>query len=90
MFKIKLKFKLSIHLEHVLTEGVLVVLAILLVDHFAELREVDVAVPDDVVGQVDDLLLHGVEAEHLHGRVQILDIKLTIIGLHLPSYHVGP
>ena len=39
-----------------------------------ELREVDVTVPDDVVGQVDDLLLHGVEAQHLHGGEEILGV----------------
>ena len=39
-----------------------------------ELREVNEAVPHDVVGQVDDLLLHGIEAQHLHGRVEILGV----------------
>ena len=61
-----------IYLEHILVKKLFVVLAKLFKNDFAELWEVDVAVPDDVVGQVYDLLLHGVEAQHLHGRQQIL------------------
>ena len=37
-----------------------------------ELWEVDEAIPGDLVGQVDDLLLHRVQAEHLHGGVKVL------------------
>ena len=54
------------NLEHVLIKHVLILLAELLQNDLAELREVDVAVPHDVVGQVDDLLLHGVQTQHLH------------------------
>ena len=64
-----------IYLEHILVKKLFVILAKLFKNDFAELREVDVAVPDDVVGQVDDLLLHGVEPQHLHGRVQILTVE---------------
>ena len=41
-------------------------------DNFAKLREVDESIVDNVVGQVNDLLLHGVEAQHLHGSMQVL------------------
>ena len=36
-------------------------------DHLAEVVEVDEAPPGDVVGDVDDLLLVGIEAEAPHG-----------------------
>ena len=36
-------------------------------------------IPGDVVGQVDDLLLHGVETEHLHRIVQILPIIVIML-----------
>ena len=46
---------------------------VLLKDSLAEVREVDVTILDNVVGQVNDLLLHGVQAQHLHGCVQVLE-----------------
>ena len=36
-------------------------------DHLTEVVEVDEAPPGDVVGDVDDLLLIGVETEASHG-----------------------
>ena len=41
-------------------------------NNLAELREVDVAVPHDVVGQVDDLLLHRIQSKHFHGCMKVL------------------
>ena len=41
-------------------------------DDLAEVREVDEPILDNVVGQVDDLLLHGVQPQHLHGCMQVL------------------
>ena len=49
------------------------------VHHAAELGEVDEPVPGDLVGHVDDLLLHGVQPQHLHGRKQILLTRGTLI-----------
>ena len=42
--------------------------------YLAEFREVDEAVPDYVIGQVDDLLLHRVQSQHLHSRVKVLGV----------------
>ena len=50
------------NLEHVLVKHVLILLTELFKDNFTKLREVDVAVPDNVVCQVNNLLLHGVKA----------------------------
>ena len=61
-----------LHLEHVLPEEFLVILPQSLEDNLAELWEVDEAIPGDLVGQVNDLLLHRVQAEHLHGGVKVL------------------
>ena len=57
------------HLEHVLPEHLLVILPVLLQDSLAEVREVDEPILHNVVGQVNHLLLHGVQAQHLHGRM---------------------
>ena len=55
--------------------------------YLAELREVNVSITDNVVGQVDDLLLQGVQAQHLHGRVEILGVDggLPQAGLVAPE-----
>ena len=50
------------NLEHVLVKHILVLLPELFQDNFTKLREVDVAIPYYVVCQVNNLLLHGVEA----------------------------
>ena len=50
------------NLEHVLVKHILVLLPELFKDNFTKLWEVDVAIPDYVVCQVNNLLLHGVEA----------------------------
>ena len=42
-------------------------------NYFTELREVDQPIPDNVVGQVNHLLLHGVQPQHLHGTHQVLN-----------------
>ena len=60
-----------------MAKNLLVILSVLLMDNFTELWEVDVSIPDDVVGQVYDLLLHGVQAQHLHGRQQVLNIFIV-------------
>ena len=60
------------YLEHVLPEHLLIILPELVQDSLAEVREVDETILDNVVGQVYHLLLHGVQAEHLHGCVQVL------------------
>ena len=60
------------HLEHDLGELLLVVLPELPENDPAELGEVDVAALGDLVGDVDDLLLGGVQAQHLHRLVQVL------------------
>ena len=43
--------------EDVLSEGRLVLLAVLLVDSLAESGEVDVTIPGDLIGHIQDLLL---------------------------------
>ena len=60
------------HLEHVLPEHLLIILPELVQDSLAEVREVDETILDNVVGQVYHLLLHGVQAKHLHGCMQVL------------------
>jgi hypothetical protein len=63
------------HLEHVLAEYLLVHLPPPLKNNLAEVREVDKPIPGDGVGQVNNLLLHGVQAQHLHGCMKVLQIK---------------
>ena len=55
--------------------------------HLAKLRKIYEAIPNDVVGQVDYLLFHGVEAQHLHGRVEVLRVDggLPQAGLVAPE-----
>ena len=53
---------LTSNLKHILSEQLLVLLSVLPVHGAAEGGEVDVAAPGDLVGQVDDLLLQGVQA----------------------------
>ena len=60
------------NLEHVLPEEFLIILPVLLMDNLAEVREVDEPIPDNIVGQVNDLLLQGVQTQHLHGCMQVL------------------
>ena len=60
------------YLEHVLPEHFLIILPELVQDSLAEVREVDETILDNVVGQVYHLLLHGVQAKHLHGCMQVL------------------
>ena len=60
------------YLEHALSEHLLIILPELVQDSLAEIREVYETILDNVVGQVYHLLLHGVQAEHLHGCVQVL------------------
>ena len=59
-------------------------------DDAAELREVDEAVLDVVVGEVYHLLLHGVQTQHLHGVHQIL-VKVIDISQHIikVARHLG-
>ena len=63
------------YFEYVLPERDLVLLPVLLVDRPAEGGEVDVAVPGDLVGEVQDLLLQRVQTQHLEGWVEILEQK---------------
>ena len=61
------------HLEHVLPEEFsLAILAETLEDEVAEVGEVDEAIPSYLVGDVDDFLVGRVEAESLHGPVEVL------------------
>ena len=62
------------YFEHILIENILVLLPVLLVDDVTELREVDVAILDVVISEVNDLLLHGVQPQHFHGIYQILEM----------------
>ena len=59
-------------LEHVLSEDLLVLLPPPLEDNGAEVREVDEPIPRDRVAEVHDVLLHRVQAQHLHRRKQVL------------------
>ena len=78
-------------LKHSLSEDHLVLLPPPLQDDVAEVREVDEAVPGDGVTEVHDVLLHGVQTQHLHGTQQVLDkvgitqciyfLRLIIFGL---------
>ena len=60
------------YLEHALSEELLVLLSPPPEDDVAEVREVDEAVLGDSVAQVHDVLLHGVQSQHLHGGQQVL------------------
>ena len=68
-------------LKHSLSEDHLVLLPPPLQDDVAEVREVDEAVPGDGVAEVHDVLLHGVQTQHLHGTQQVLDKVLTGNGI---------
>ena len=59
------------NLEHSLSKLFLVLLPVSLEDNVAKVREVDEAIPGEVVAEVHDLLLHGVEAQTLEGVQQI-------------------
>ncbi len=38
-------------------------------------------IPLHIIGEVNDLLFHGVQSQHLHGGVQVLDkIPIHLIG----------
>ena len=63
------------NLEHGLGKLLLVLLPVSLEDNVAKVREVDEAVPGEVVAEVHDLLLHGVEAQTLEGVQQILGVN---------------
>ena len=71
---------LTSNLKHILSEQLLVLLSVLPVHGAAEGGEVDVAAPGDLVGQVDDLLLQGVQAQAFQSRVEILKCKIMKIG----------
>ena len=71
------KKNVKTYLEHVLSEYFFIFLSELLVNSFAKLREVDEAILDNVVGQVNYLLLHRVQPQHLHGSKQVLKIKIN-------------
>ena len=60
------------YFEHILIENLFVLLSVFLVYDVTKLREVDVAVLDIVVGQVNHLLLHRVQSKHFHGIHQVL------------------
>ena len=60
------------YLKHILAEYFLVILAILFMNDLAELRKVDVAVPHNVIGQIYNFLLHGIQSQHFHGCMEIL------------------
>lgn len=60
------------YLKHILTEYFLVILAILFMNNLAELRKVDVAIPYNVIGQIYNLLLHGIQSQHFHGSMEVL------------------
>ena len=61
------------YLEHVLPEEFcLAISAETLEDEVAEVREVDEAISSYLVGDVDNFLVGRVEAESLHGPVEVL------------------
>ena len=60
---------LTFHLKHVLSEELLVLLPVFPVHGAAESGEVDVAAAGDLVGQVYDLLLEGVQAQAFQSRM---------------------
>ena len=75
------------YLEHVLIKQILILLAIFPMNDGAELWEVNEPIPDIVVGEVNHLLLHGVESQHLHGVHQVLgqDGGLSETSLEAPE-----
>ena len=77
-------------LKHSLSEDHLVLLPPPLQDDVAEVREVDEAVPGDGVAEVHDVLLHGVQTQHLHGTQQVLDKVLTGNGITQCMYLFPP
>ena len=60
---------LTFHLKHILSEQLLVLLPVFPVHGAAEGGEVDVAAAGDLVGQVYDLLLEGVQAQTFQSRM---------------------
>ena len=60
------------HFEHILSEESLVLLPIFLLHRSAEGGEINEAVSCDLVGEVQDLLLKRVQAQHLQRGVQVL------------------
>ena len=60
------------YFEHILIENILVLLSVFLVYDVTKLREVNVAILDIIVGQVNHLLLHRIQSKHFHGIYQIL------------------
>ena len=59
----------STNLKHDLSEHLLIMFSPSLENNLTEVREINEPIPGDGVGQVDDLLLHGVQAQHLHGTM---------------------
>ena len=53
--------------------------------NLAEVREVDEPVLGDGVGQVHDLLLHGVQTQHFHCRMKVLRVNNTYIVIDIIS-----
>ena len=60
------------NLKHVLSEELLILLPVFPVNSCTEGGEVNVSSPGYLVGQVEDLLLQGVQAQTFQGRVEIL------------------
>ena len=63
---------LGIHLEHVLSKYFLILISEPLVNNPTELREVYETIPSNLISKIYYLLLHGVQAKHLHGCMQVL------------------
>ena len=40
--------------------------------HLTKFRKIDETIPSYLIGHIHNLLLHGIEAQHLHGRQQVL------------------
>ena len=59
--------KEELYFEHILIEDFFILLSVFLVYDVTKLREVYVAVLDIIVGQVNHLLLHGIQSKHFHG-----------------------
>ena len=75
------------YFKHVLVEKFFVLLPEFLENDITKFWKIYEAIPHDVVGQVDYLLFHGVEAQHLHGRVEVLRVDggLPQAGLVAPE-----
>ena len=80
-FSMCVKFEL-VYLEHVLPEHFLILLSVLPVNSLAERREVDETIPGDLIGQVKNLLLQGIQAKHFQGSGQVL----CVVGLNRQHY----